>query len=372
MPTQWKVLVVEDMADIAAQIRESADAGGWVAAPESMEVESCENFADALRRVTEIRFDLLILDLKDDREELPDEGELPGVKVFKEFQRHRFVPVIFYTALPNYVADRASAFVKVVEKTGGIVALRAAVHEVFKTHLPALARHIEDQQRKYMWEFVSDNWGDFQKLNERIDLAYLLARHLASFLSGPAIKKFIHQLEGSADESGEVHPLEMYLVPPSNDVPLAGDIRKRREGEQTTYWVILTPSCDFENEKAETVLLAHCRPLVDFPAYIEWLPNKADKSKLGNLKALMGDNPPKAQPDRYKFLPGTFFLPDLVVDFQQTRCVAVTELANYEPVASLDSPYAEALSSKVGRYLGRVGAPNIDRDFVLRRLTQQG
>ena len=58
----------------------------------------------------------------------------------------------------------------------------------------------------------------------------------------------------------------------------------------------------------------------------------------------------------------------MVVDFQKVTSVDSNMLQNYEKIASLDSPFAEALSYRFNRYVGRVAYPDLDIEFVLNRL----
>jgi len=61
--------------------------------------------------------------------------------------------------------------------------------------------------------------------------------------------------------------------------------------------------------------------------------------------------------------------PELIVDFQQISCIT---RKGYEPerVASLDSPYSELIVQKLGAFLGRIGAPDLDSSLVHERIIQ--
>ena len=88
------------------------------------------------------------------------------------------------------------------------------------------------------------------------------------------------------------------------------------------------------------------------------------------MNALILDNRKSTQPDRHKYLPSTFFLPDLVVDFQHLITVSKNDLESYSVVAMLDSPYAEALLTRFSRYYGRLGTIDIDKSVVYNRLKE--
>jgi CheY-like chemotaxis protein len=365
--SQWRILIVENDEDIARQVQEaSAD---FVDAPDSVEAEVVSNFNDAIPRLTTERYDVLILDLRDESAGTleTEEKDQAGLKVLAELKRIRFLPIVFYTALPNQ-APPVTEFVRVVEKTEGLAKLREEVRRVLETQLPALSRTIEEMQRSYMWEFVNEHWKEFSSPLEQADLAYLLARRLAFSLQVEA-RKLAGKVTADAVPVSEqkIHPIEMYVNPVVSKVRLAGDILKGKIANRDGYWMVLTPSCDFEQAKAENVLVAACLPLNEQVEYANWLKDQADNNIKGKLKSLICDNRQKT-PERFKFLPGTFFIPDLVVDFQQLIAIPTEEIQNVEVICSLDSPFGEAVLHRFSRYYGRLGTQDIDPQIVINRL----
>ena len=59
---------------------------------------------------------------------------------------------------------------------------------------------------------------------------------------------------------------------------------------------------------------------------------------------------------------------DLKVDFQELVTITPEAFEQLKVIASLDSPFAEALLARFSRYVGRLGTPDIDRTLVLSRL----
>jgi hypothetical protein len=177
---------------------------------------------------------------------------------------------------------------------------------------------------------------------------------------------------------GRVHPMQYYVMPPVEPSPLAGDLYQGQIGEQTGYWVLLTPSCDLVQEKAEWVLMARCVPLEEQEEYQSWkngLPSPSNK-KTNELKDLLRNNRQKGQKERFYFLPGALTLLDLVVDFQQLVIQPLERLRperteRLELLASLDSPFAEALLAQFARYFGRLGTPDLDLEVTLNRLRRR-
>lgn len=365
---KWRLLIVEDKEDPARQLREIAPS--CVDEPDEVEVEVCPTFRTAISLLRKERFDLLILDLKDDEDNSGEADSNPaGLAVFEELKRTRFIPVVFYTALAHKVRSQQTSFVRVVEKTEDVTRVREEVRRVIATRLPTLTQHLDELQRSYMWDFVSVHWAEFDAVHEKADLAYLLARRLALSLRQSA-RRMARTMAGKdiplADPMN-VHPMEMYVRPPISKKRLAGDILRDDVGGDAGYWLVLTPSCDFEREgRLNRVLLARCVPLNTESEYVNWKSNPVEN--IDPLRALVGDNRKNAQSERYKFLPGTYFLPDSIVDFQQIRTVSPEDMNSLEVIASLDSPFAEAVLARFSHYYGRLGTPDIDKGVVISRL----
>jgi CheY-like chemotaxis protein len=365
MPVQrWRVLVVDDDPDICRQLEELLSREPLPQSQEPPRVVSIQSFETAMTRLEEERFDLVVLDVRG-----PDSDEGLGVQVHDEIRKRRFLPIVFYTALPAKVRDLAAPLVEVVEKSKGFPELRAAIDRVLATGQPLVARvltdHFDGVQRDYMWEYVSKNWEALRAKEEPAGIAHLLARRMALSVGIPAIVGLAKELnDPRADDlrSGRVPAARYYVVPPL-DSRRAGDLFVMQQEHGTEYWLLLTPSCDLEQDKAEFALLAACTPLSDRKEFSDW---QADPSK-GNRESLLNflrNN----RGERFFFLPAAVDFPDLVVDFQRLKSPRCEELTS-PPKASLDEPFAGAMLARFARYVGRLGTPDLDVELVLQRLT---
>ena len=73
--------------------------------------------------------------------------------------------------------------------------------------------------------------------------------------------------------------------------------------------------------------------------------------------------------DRYFFLPSTPFIDNRVIDFQNKIMVVYDDLkTKYTRLAKLDSPYAQAMSTRFIRYYNRIGFPDLDAAYVWARI----
>jgi CheY-like chemotaxis protein len=377
----WQVLLVDDDEDFCYQAKDFLEGETVSDSSGRLQVETISSFDDAIKAIERYRFDLIILDVRLGSGRVVSSEEGAGIQTLESVKKRCFLPVVFYTAVPHLVRDLESPGVHVVEKTQGLSSLLETVKEVIKSGLPlinrALIRHQERVQCKYMWDFVMSRWKEFSTSSDLTALAYLLARRLALSLSESGIYELVRDLGGSfEDNSGEekVHPMQYYVMPPLEDRHLAGDLYHGQIGEQNGYWVLLTPTCDIWQKKAERVLLASCDLLTNQPEYREWregLPEPSNKVKKKFMRLLI-NNRESGQPERYFYLPGVPFFPDLVVDFQKLVAWKCNDLGDLRRLASLDSPFAGELLARFTRYFGRRGAPDLGVEMVMEHLKNLG
>ncbi|TNE56010.1 MAG: response regulator transcription factor [Bacteroidetes bacterium] len=376
MATTIRVLVVDDHeADL---IEEFIQGEKVLGNDYPIKVYKCPNFDDALKVIEEIRIDFVVLDLKDDDIEIEaDQVKLKGEEIFDTIKTNKFLPVVFYSAYAHKVKHLENSFVKVLVRGEGADKIRGAIKEVFDTKLVQLVQHIQEEQRNYLWDQVLDKEIKIEGDNNT-DIAFLLSRRLSNILERGAVKRFLGGVGATGEHlsSGDIHPVEMYVYPPVQQGFLSGDILKCEVMGKNRYCVILTPSCDLQRNKHDNILLANCQLLEEQPEFIKLKKafNEHDEkgtdvsnSAINDFKSLVGNNR-KGQDGRYFYLPGTSFLPSLIVDFQETYQIPKDRVTQGLRIASLDSPFSEELVTCFNRHYGRVGTPDLDKDEIVKRV----
>lgn len=369
----WRVLCVEDNLTIAENLRDYFERWDDDNPYERLAVTLESNFQSAIDLLKRENFDLVTLDLHGAEDPDPllgdgDPGEQEGAKVLAELRKTRFVPVIFYTGYAERIIDLVTGVVHVVKKgNNDLENLRKAAREIFETGLPTLARSIQDDTRDYMWDTVDKHWDKVKdEPSSKSNLAYLLARRLAARLSRESVKHLL------SHELGIAKPIEKYIYPVIQSDIKTGWIIK--DGDEA-YWIIVTPACDFAQKKADHVLLLGAQLLTADPRHATWSagskwkggapsPNKADEKRWDSLFKLLRNN----AGDRWRFFPGTFFLPSLVADLQKLKQVSTADMEGKLPICQIDSPDCEALLLHLSRYYGRIGTPDLDVKEVADRL----
>lgn len=380
MQEEMRILVVDDDAEMAAHAsRELRDAAVDRPGFPPVKIVELHDFDEALKALEQIRYDLVVLDVRKQAGPSTKEDLRAGVTVYDEIRRRRFLPVVFFTALPHLVEHlRQTPLIDVIAKDETEL-LPEKVHAALASGVPTITCAIEDHVngivRDYLWRQVAPHWEEYTQ-GDPGEVAYLLTARLARSLrdSGPgtlraaldragvpAARTDSHEA-GNGDAAADIpvwHPGRTYIYPPLEERSGSGDVI--RDTSEDSWWVVLSPACDLAHG-ADYALLAAAERLTDNPRYRKWA-DSPSRNTENSLKDLLS-----GKKDRYYFLPAFQAVPDLIVDLQHTQSIPIERLAAYQVVASLDSPFAEALLARHSYYRGRIGTPDTDCDAVIERL----
>jgi hypothetical protein len=359
-------MVVDDDPEVLRQAGESLETVNGGA-----EVIKEGSFQGGLRRIEADACDVVVLDLRNMGDRPTEADSDAGNRVAESIRKHRFVPIVFYTALPTNVLDMGDTpFVSVVPKTDGVVRLRQRVEGMLATGVPEATRavdeHVNAVRRDFLWEFSAADWKRLRKTLDPNALSYLLARRLAASLSVSGMESVNAGLGPllASEEYGGAHPHFFYVLPPVEQGVQFGDVLK----EGRTYHVVLSATCDLvsapkRKAKAERVLVGRCKRISSQGEYRKAKKDPSNKGKR-DLLQIMRNNPSKRQKDRCFFLPPALDVPGLLLDLQELRTEKLSSVKKMDRIASMDSPFAEMLTSQLARYYGRVGAPDLNVDAI--------
>lgn len=210
---RWRVLLVEDNEQVARTTSESLERRPVTSSGEYATVERVTNFDEAFTQIEDRRYDLIILDIRDQTvvaqepargtvEASGDEATLAdkGLELYEGIRRRRFLPIVFYSAVAHLAEDKHDPpFVTVVSKLDDVDnLLRQKIIDVFDSQLPlmnrSLAIHVDTILRDFMIGFVEKRWSELSGSQHRGDLAYLMVRQLARSLDST----FVAELAGTA------------------------------------------------------------------------------------------------------------------------------------------------------------------------------
>jgi CheY-like chemotaxis protein len=357
----FRILVIEDQLQLAEDVkREIADSFESESDPDLI-IDIETDFERGYSSVRSGAYDMVVLDVRRDETEESAADIDAGRRAFAQIKNARFVPVIFWTALPDEVADSVyPPLITVTKKTSMQdvpLRIRDAIDSGAVSAMKSVGDSVEDVIRRHMWEEVAPNWSEYR--DDTFDsISQVLITRIARMLEGQNAEKFTS------------HPHHRYVYPPVAAMRGPGDIVRKNADDSAEWYVVLTPACDFVPRKdgtpnAEFVVIARARSLDVFEKYQKWTTKPHDDVKWDSLRqsVLMATH------TRHSYLPAFRSIPDLVIDLQEVASIKFEELSNFDAVASLAPPFAEALISQYSHYVGRIGVPDLNSDAVRDRLS---
>jgi len=336
---------------------------------------SSGNFEECKAMLKEEHYDIVVLDLCEG-DPSPESKKL-GNNVLDEIKATAFVPVIFFTGLPQYVEELKSEIVRVCSKGDAFDGLIKEIEEIIDSGYLDLKSQIisitNEAIRSFFWDFVQPQKDMITSIKDNVSLSYLLMRRLAKMLSKEKIASLINDDRLNIELA---HPMEFYVYPPLGGEYETGDIIIHNDSRNV--FVILTPSCDLidrpkHGRKADMIFLVEAKEFRGYNDFTELEKllakkerdndeNSSIKKLKGNIKTWMKNN----RGDRYFFLPETPFIKASILDFQYKSIITYKKLtSDYHSLAKLDDPFSQAMQSAFTRYYNRVGFPDLDIDYSI-------
>lgn len=365
-----EVLVVDDDDENIIQLKELLPTE---ISTLKMSWEYCNNFDNALIMLRQRRFDILISDIYRGREKAQKTiaiGDARARDLVDEIRSCRFCPIVLFTdgQVPEELTERP--FVWSADKGASNFhdTLITRIQDAISTGLPEIARRLHDELDKYagsyVWRFLADRWNDMRRSGVNTNALERIIRRRAAVHFG--------RVDGVGDEvvaRATVEPVDYYIYPPISKHLRLGEIIRRRG--TVDFRVVLTPHCFLtvqpgeEQPRASHVLTAHTLPAAELVQQLNW-PQRADKildqrRKVTSFPAL-GIGQPQG---RYCFLPRFLDIPDIYCDLMRLESLAIQTVRDeFDRIAVLDWPFAEALQSTMVKLYGAVGVPVLVPDSV--------
>lgn len=368
---QYKVLAVDDDDAVLERLqyvvpRYAKDLGTVI-------VETCSSFDEAEGRLKAFGadYDLVILDVMDSH---PfgggSEDGSRGATLYQRIRNVRWVPVIFYTAIPENVDIPVEPPLLVVVSKENTNLLRTSITQSLSSNAAPIARalveNLDSSVRSFLSQHVSPHWSAYSE-HEESDLQLVLVNRLSAWLrewKTTAGETIASPMDGTVPSSA------YYLLPPVTDAGLrAGSILRDPSSEE--LWIVMTPSCDLyiggnRSIKVDRILLARLTRAEEQPVVAKYLEDPAP-SKTATKEAVSLLKSQHHQP-RWYFLPSFLIIPDLFVDLEDIQSVEQEVVSQWDRLADLDTPFIESLLARQSHWRGRIGTPDFGVDAHLSRM----
>jgi|AMFO01.1.fsa_nt_gi Response regulator of citrate/malate metabolism len=354
-----------------------------------LECDPCDKFEKALKRVELQRYDLIVTDIYRDRPEKGDKGKHPedakAMDIVNAIRKTRFCPIVVFSSASPPESLTFGPFIKYADKgdpTGKDIVNK--LKEILSTGIPYIAKKLHDELDRasgsYLWDFLEENWDRLREngLAESSVLERLVRRRAAMQIG---------RLDPVADDPAEVETVEgveYYIHPPVSDELRLGEIlRHKADG---SFRVVLTPHCHLaiqpgdSRPRADRILTIRAFPAKDVIAQVytgpdgnrrnPWRGN--EEQKIDKLRRRIQIPAELGKPaGRYCFLPEFLDIPDLYCDFVDIESVPYeTILSDFDRLAVLDTPFAEALQSAFTRFYSAVGIPSLNLERMKRLIEE--
>jgi hypothetical protein len=332
----------------------------------------CGTFDEAIKLTSDPlrRYDLII---SDTYRGAAKNAEAEVLKLVTAYRGSKFCPLVVYSSGPKPDALKESPFVVWADKAkdGDI---ERAITQVLKTGVPQIARtlheEIENSAASFLWPFLENNWEVISKAGKSDpELVERLIRRRAAIQIGD-LHHDGHNFIPVLSRLGS----EYYVYPrlPRSYYSL-GDVLQHKHNK-TDFRVVLTPHCHLfmhpgqQAPRADYVLTIKTVRATDvLGEKIEGArkTQKAAKHKKLGVWTRSPAQTDKAPEGRHWYLPAFLEIPHLYCDLLQIESIPYVKVAeNFDPIATIVAPYAEALQACFVSFYGSVGIPDLKIESI--------
>lgn len=218
---RWRVLIIDDNPEMTADAeRELRDAFADDLEID-LEINVTNSFSDGFDLVKGGVFDIVVLDVRRDKTPTTPEDLNTGRIVYNDIQEIRFLPIIFWTALPDEVSDKRMPPLVEVLRKDDLARIPTAIRSAIASGTAEVMTDIEDRvadiMRVHMWRELAPHWAEDTEGGKPSELAHILITRVAQALQDQALPELTSK------------PSHCYLYPPISTKYRPGDLLRDRK-----------------------------------------------------------------------------------------------------------------------------------------------
>lgn len=357
-----RVLIIDDDETSILPLRRLLDTGDSV-------TTAWGGFEGAEETIRSFLPNVVVLDLLADRPDGTQSAE-QSLAIDKFIWNVRFCPVIVYSAQPELYPEQQTKhpFVRTVQKGLDSDLQVVAYLDELKPYIEALVAaesHIGTALALAMRQVAPYAFEAHPCTKDATETTLRMGRRRIAALMDDML----------IGDQSTLRSWEMYLCPPVSMNIQLGDVLRVTSGEKDnpeSFRLVLSPSCDMVSDanreaKVSHVLVAHC-------CSVDQALSRLNLGKISDSKL---DDPSRLRLSRgyiehIVFLPAlSKLIPTMAADMRQLELVPFNDIDSgqegdgsaqqFVRVASIDSPFREAIMWAYLQTAGRPGLP--DRDF---------
>ena len=375
-----KVLIIEDEDGIAELLKDSISSQ-LSGLSHECKFERCSRITGSVETLRDFRPHVVTLDLKDD---LNDDATA-GRPTWESIRDEHFCPVVFFSAnpLPEGFPEH-DPFAQYVSKNHKKPEDVANVVGDFVPHIEGLQKLRDEVESRYA--------KSLQKVSRLVWLAATPQERVQAMLRVTR-RRLAATLEHPLGNEQTIKAWEQFIYPPIDDSLCTGDVLRRVGGGQNVpidYRIILSPPCDLAAGPGRLpvshVLVGRCisvrSPEVLRKTKRQTTANgKTDGPPNSDLPGQLGRSLGSDKLDSMVVIPKLAGVwPAMVLDLKSLEVVERTKIAvlqdtpaadsEFVRIASMDSPFREALSWRFTHTVGRPGYPDHDETSLAQDVVE--
>ena len=289
----------------------------------SVTYKYAKNVEEASILLYKEEFNSLIVDLDlDGKYNNVDPKDLSGNKLLKNIINKQIIPIIVITGFPQKLSKEVKSNIINCYNRSDI-------------ELVNVIKELEDYYKNSIFSMFASN-GKVHKFNEN----YL-----------------------------NVEPIEMYMFPNPIKQICNGDIFKDRKSKEK--FIVLTPTCDLANHKAEKILFAKIRSFNEdrFKKFNEAIKAESNNKKKEGESWFRNSH---KESMNYHFLPKVSFFEGGFIDFSSLICLTYDKEKNkfeerdLRKIGTITDAFKKDITARFSSYYQRQGQPTFNTESVLK------
>lgn len=358
-----KLLIVDDDEQIIKDFQQTIERIERSSTTIKYKIYSAKTLDEALMYCNYYKLDIAIVDLNLKESGLDNED---GNNVIEKIISNFRIPILVISGEPDKLKEehKKNKLIKLIIRGDEEYTNK----KIFDDYIPSLlgsktfqyfSRNgfLEQKINIFYWENLQetiDSWNDIAQTHST-EIDKILSRHTVASLNEQLY------VNGNIGHFDKFHPAEMYIIPRIKQHYHTGDILKK---EESTY-IILNPACDIVNQvNLDFYILVQIMNFSDLPLLQEKIKEGIDVSldfynKINKQGKNCYNDCKNNKKDRFHYLPSFHSINEGIIDFQRITKIAVENITEYQPIASISSIFLKDIIARFSAYYARQGQPNL-------------
>lgn len=384
-----KILIIEDDKELAENLAEFLQ---YKDNFPYARIKHYENFEEGEKSFLYEKFDLAIVDIKDDS---PGGEDYAGIGIISSIMENIFIPVIFWTGNPlppilnhlkqnNMELENGDNMISLITKDNMedvVDKINIIINSKYFRVTQTIEHEISRTLAEHLWKQVRPHYDEYFRGVAEKDISGLQE----SILRSRVVRKLSAEIDNDTNVSG--YAAWRYIYPPVSSGLSTGSILKSSKNGSDEWFIVLSPACNLEPRgkeavpKSDYLILAKAEPPEEFIFYKKYL-DSPSKNRWNTVENNINSK------ENIYHLPKFIGIPDLFVNLENVIAFKLDKYKykdhceknkgnsisfwdyfsnanSLKHIAILSSPYVENLASRYSHFMGKVGVPDTSPNIFI-------